>query len=140
MKKALVLGVGNAQVDLIQYLKRKDWWVIGCSYRHEGKGLKDVDQFEPVNITDLDGIEQLARANHVDLIYSIGSDMAMPTIASVTSRMGLPGFIDYETASLLQDKVELRDFLTVHQLSPIGYRMIRNVDDLNGWDLYPAMV
>lgn len=140
MKKALVLGVGNAQVDLIQYLKRENWWVIGCSYRHEGNGLKDVDQFERVNITDLDGIEQLVRANNVDLIYSIGSDMAMPTIASVTSRMGLPGFIDYETASLLQDKVQLRDFLTVHQLSPIGYRMIRNVDDLNGWDQYPAMV
>ena len=114
MKKALVLGVGNAQVDLIQYLKRENWWVIGCSYRHEGNGLKDVDQFEQVNITDLNGVERLARANHVDLIYSIGSDMAMPTIAHVTSQMGLPGFIDHETASLLQDKVQLRNYLNVH--------------------------
>ena len=39
LKKAIVLGVGNAQVDLIRYLKSAGWWVIGCSYRHEGRGL-----------------------------------------------------------------------------------------------------
>ena len=140
MKKALVLGVGNAQVDLIRYLKREGWWVIGCSYRHEGAGLKDVNQFEQVNITDLDGIEHLARTSHVDLIYSIGSDMAMPTIASVTSRLGLPGFIDHETASLLQDKVQLRSFLNRHRLSPVGYRMVQGMDDLADWDQYPSIV
>ena len=76
MKKAIVLGVGNAQVDLIRYLKSAGWWVIGCSYRHEGRGLEYIDQFALLNITDVDGIEQLAQSEKVDLIYSIGSNSA----------------------------------------------------------------
>ena len=140
MKKALVLGTGNAQVDLIRYLKENGWWVIGCSYRREGKGLQYVDQFEQINITDIPEIETLACSQNVDLIYSIGSDLAMPTFAKVSTELGLPVFFDYKTASLLQNKVRFREFLLSHNISPVRHRMICSESDLEGWTYFPAIV
>lgn len=140
MKKALVLGTGNAQVDLIRYLKEKGWWVIGCSYRREGKGLQYVDQFEQINIIDIPGIETLACSQHVDLVYSIGSDLAMPTFAKVSTELGLPVFVDYKTASLLQNKVLFREFLMSQNISPVRHRMICSESDLEGWTYFPAIV
>lgn len=140
MKKAIVLGVGNAQVDLIRHLKSNGWWVIGCSYRREGRGLEDVDQFALLNITDADGIERLARAEKADLVYSIGSDLAMPTAARVASRLGLPSLVPAETAELLQNKLFLRGFLAGHAISPIRHKGIREQGDLDDWTIFPAIL
>ncbi|MEW6285725.1 MAG: ATP-grasp domain-containing protein [Chloroflexota bacterium] len=140
MKKAIVLGVGNAQVDLIRFLKAQGWWVIGCSYRREGRGLEYIDQFALLNITDVDGIEQLARAENADLIYSIGSDLAMPTAARLASRLGLPALVSAETAELLHNKLSLRGFLNEHAISPICYKGLRSPGDLDDWDIFPAIV
>jgi phosphoribosylamine-glycine ligase len=140
LKKAIVLGVGNAQVDLIRHLKRESWWVIGCSYRREGRGLDYVDQFAMLNITDVEGVELLARSEMVDLIYSMGSDLAMPTVARVASRLGLPAFVPAETAELLQNKLSLRGFLTVRGISPIRHRKLCGQNDLDDWTCFPAII
>jgi phosphoribosylamine-glycine ligase len=140
LKKAIVLGVGNAQVDLIQYLKSQGWWVIGCSYRHEGRGLAYIDQFALLNVTDSDGIEHLARSENVKLIYSIGSDLAMPTIAKVAGNLGLPSFVSGEIASLLKNKLRFREFLTKRNISPIKYGRVCSAKDLESWTIFPAMI
>ena len=140
MKKAIVLGVGNAQVDLLNYLKSEGWCVIGCSYRHEGRGLEYLDQFALLNVTDAAGIAQLARSEKADLVYSIGSDLAMPTAARVSSMLGLPAYIPAGTAELLQNKLLLREFLTTQNLSPIHYKKVCGQSDLDDWLYFPAIV
>jgi hypothetical protein len=91
--KALMLGVGNAQVDAIRYLKAAEWWVIGCSYRREGRGLELIDQFELIDIVDSAALEELGRNEKIDLVYSVGSDLAMPTVAKVAHNLNLPCFV-----------------------------------------------
>lgn len=140
IKTALVLGVGNAQVDLIRYLKAHGWRVIGCSYRHEGRGLEDIDEFILLNVTDVDGIESFVRAHHVDLIYTIGSDLAMPTIAQVSARLGLPAFIAPAVAVMLQNKLRLRGFLAEHNISPVKFQAVRGQHDLDAWSYFPCIV
>ena len=140
MKKAIVLGVGNAQVDLLRYLKSTDWHVIGCSYRHEGRGLAHVDEFELLNVTDMNGIEKLAQTKKADIVYSIGSDLAMPTVAHVSSILGLPSLVPTETAAMLQNKLKLRGFLAAHGISPIKFKEVRSKADLDDWIHYPAIV
>ncbi|MFT3893194.1 MAG: ATP-grasp domain-containing protein [Anaerolineales bacterium] len=140
MKKAIVLGVGNAQVDLLRYLKVNDWHVIGCSYRHEGRGLADIDEFELLNVTDMDGILKLAQVKKADIVYSIGSDLAMPTVAHVSAALGLPSLVSAETAAMLQNKLKLRGFLAVHGISPIKFKEVRSKEDLDDWTHYPAIV
>lgn len=139
-KKAIVLGVGNAQVDLIRYLKATGWHVIGCSYRHEGRGLADIDEFALLNVTDADAIESLARVKEVDLVYTIGSDLAMPTVTKVSARLGLPSFLPSGTAEMLQNKLRLREFLSTYNISPVKFQKIHTQDDLDSWTCYPAII
>lgn len=45
MKKILILGAGNAQVDLIEYCKEKGYDVFGCSYSNTDKGIPLLRSF-----------------------------------------------------------------------------------------------
>ena len=140
MKKALILGVGSAQADAIRYLKESGWLVIGCSYRCEGRGLAWVDQFELIDITDHTALKALARRENVDLVYSIGSDLAMPAVAKVADNLGLPTFVNNDTVELLQNKIKLRQFLGAHNISPVKHRKILSEFDLEEWNSFPAIV
>ena len=140
MKKAIILGVANPQVDAIRYLKSKGWWVIGCSYVREGRGLEHVNQFELIDIRDRHNIEALARTENVGLVYSVGSSLAMPTVADVSKRLDLPTFIDVETAELMHNKVLSRQYLEGFGISPVRYREVFTINDMDGWDIYPAML
>ena len=102
MRKALILGTGAAQVDAIHYLREAGWWVIGCSYLREGPGLSLVHEFRQINITDVPALEELARNEGVELVYSVGSDLAMPAVARVGTALGLRRFISPALADLTQ--------------------------------------
>jgi len=139
-KKALILGIGHAQVDAIRCLKEAGWRVIGCSYRHEGKGIGLVDQFEQIDIKDFAAVEGLGRNEKIDLIYSVGSDLAISTVAKVATKLGLGSFIQFETADLLLHKPKLRGFLAKNSISAIEYKEFSNIGDLVDWNHFPAIV
>ena len=90
--KVLILGVGNAQVDAIKYLKSAGHKVVGISYREEGAGVSLVDEFALIDIVDKEAVLNFTKGKKFDLVYSIGSDVAMPTVSFVSDALGLPCF------------------------------------------------
>jgi biotin carboxylase len=136
----MILGVGAAQVDAISYLKAAGWWVAGCGNRQAGPALSLVDRFELIDIADVDALEEAGRRLKIDLVYSVGSDLAMPSVAVVVERLGLPGFVSRETAECMQDKIALRDFLADSGVSPVNFRAVSCEADLNTWSSYPAII
>lgn len=140
MKKALILGVGDAQADMIRYLKDTGWHVIGISYRHEGSGLSFIDRFEPIDITDRAKLEALARKEQVKLVYSIGSDLAMPSISWVSEKLGLPSAVSCETVELMRNKLLFRSLLSSHGISPVRFAKVSSEADMEKWSIYPAVI
>lgn len=111
-KKFLVLGIGNAQVDLLQYLrKHKDTEIHALSYTSKGRGLALVDVFKKIDISDKDAVLDYAKNNKIDFIYSIGSDVAMPTVTWVAEKLNLKHFISSDTAFLCNNKHLIREKL-----------------------------
>ncbi|UKI37052.1 MAG: hypothetical protein L6V93_02165 [Clostridiales bacterium] len=51
-KKLLILGAGNAQIDLIEYAKGIGLEVYVCSYTNTDKGIPLADAFAQINIVD----------------------------------------------------------------------------------------
>jgi predicted ATP-grasp superfamily ATP-dependent carboligase len=111
MKKFLILGIGNAQVDLYKKLQGK-FEIHGLSNTDQGRGYRYCNYFECINITDLDAVLAYAIKNKIDYIYSIGSDVAMPTVAYVAEKLNLPHFVSYQTATLCNNKALFRRELT----------------------------
>lgn len=112
MKKFLVLGIGNAQVDLLQYLRRfEDIEIHALSNTSKGRGFSLVDTFKEIDIADKDAVMKYAEHNKIDFIYSIGSDIAMPTVTWVAEKLNLKTFISSNTAFLCNNKHLVREKL-----------------------------
>ncbi|MBY5978948.1 ATP-grasp domain-containing protein [Ferrimonas balearica] len=113
MKKFLVLGIGNAQVDILRYLKQSaEFEVHALSNTDQGRGLQYVDRFEIIDITNKQAVLEYAKCHDVDVIYSIGSDVAMPTVAYVSEQLGKPGFVSHEAAMTCNNKNLFRQKLS----------------------------
>ena len=98
-KTILIPGAGYPQIDAIEYCKGKGFRVAGCSYTSGDPGEHLLDEFKLVDIKDADGMTAWAAECGAALIYTAGSDLAMPTVMEASERLGLPHFISSETAA-----------------------------------------
>lgn len=139
-KKILILGAGNAQIDAIEYCKAQGYEVTGCSYTNTDHGIPLLDHFRQVNICDVDGVVQLARESQVDLIYSIGSDLAMPTVMRASEILGLPHFISAETAMICHSKHLLREALGIGFDGNLEFITCSSLEEALAFTAFPGMM
>ena len=118
MKKILILGAGNAQIDIIEYCKKAKMEVYCCSYSSNDPAVALADHFARIDIVDRDQIESYYREHNIDQIYSIGSDISVPVIAAVAEHTGTRTFVSQETASLCCDKGLMRNVLKEKNYTP----------------------
>ncbi len=129
-EKIIILGTGSAQKDIIEYCKDKGFYVIACSNVAGYSSEKLADEFHQIDIVDADSVKKLAIDSEADLIYTIGSDVAMPTITKVSREIGLPCFVDYETAVMCNNKDMLRDKVrATGKYSRVSYQILKTSDD-----------
>ncbi|WP_061962874.1 ATP-grasp domain-containing protein [Demequina aurantiaca] len=140
MKKALILGTLAGQVDAILTLQARDVEVHACGHRRQGPGVEVADEFHLVDITDPEAVQALAQRIGVDLVYSVGSDIAMPTVAQVSDRLGLPHFHSPEVTELLRNKEMMRARLDEAGVSPVAYLFVEPTDPVPPWTVFPAIV
>lgn len=110
-KKLLILGVSAVQMDAILLLKDMGHEVHACAMAADGPGVKVADYFVNINILDEEGIIQYIKENSIDIIYSVGSDIAMPIAMSISEKLSLPHFVSSETATICNTKTKMRDAL-----------------------------
>jgi len=139
-RRALVLGTLAGQVDAMEALRGLGWSVHACGHVAHGPGMFAADSFHLVDVVDVDAVADLAAELGVGLVYSVGSDIAMPTVAAVSERLGLPRFHDARTTEVLHRKDLLRAFLAAAGLSPVVHRVARTQDDVAGFGTWPAIV
>ena len=139
-KKILILGVGNAQLDAIKLCNELGFKVFAISYRDEGPGREFTDKFDVINIIDKNAVLKYVNKNDIDIVYSVGSDIAMPTIGYVSEKTGKPLFVSESIAELLQNKGLLRRFLMENNLSPVPFKTFSKIDAASSWDIFPAII
>lgn len=139
-KRILILGAGNAQIDAIEYCKTKGYKVVGCSYTTVDCGIPHLDYFEQVDIKSIDGVAMLARKYDVAAIYSVGSDIAMPTVMQVSEMLGLPHFISYETAETCHSKAKMRHALGKNFEGNASFITASSLTEALEYKDFPAMM
>ena len=139
-KRILILGAGNAQIDAIEYCKKRGYEVVGCSYTTVDSGIPHLDIFEQVDIKDIDGITDLAKKYDVEAVYSIGSDLAMPTVMRVSEILGLPHFISAETAEKCHSKGKMREALGSDFKGNARHIVCKTIEEAKAFDTFPAML
>jgi biotin carboxylase len=140
MKSALILGTLYGQAEAMEILKKMGWKVHSCGFKKEGPGVEAADEFHLVDILDIEGVTEIARNTKVDCIYSVGSDIAMPTVAAVSEKLNLPVFYNVETIEILHRKTKLRTFLEKNNFPTVSYKVLKNEKDLGDFDTFPAIL
>lgn len=132
MAKILILGVGHAQLDLFNVCRVLGFEIVACGNSEDGPGVALADSFSLIDICDIAGVKEVAEKESVDLIYSVGSDFAMPTVCSVSQMLGLPFFVSPEVARLCRVKSNLREFLGKDFAGNVEYQVLRNAEGFQG--------
>ncbi len=140
MSKILIIAAGNAQIDAIEYLKKKGNEVYTCSYIKDDLGSKYADHFEQIDIKDIDAIDKYVKENAIDLVYSVGSDLAMPTVMKVSELNGLPHFVSFDVACNCQNKSKMRTQLGNNFEGNIEYEVAETIDELRKYNMFPAIM
>ncbi len=89
-RKLLVLGAGEAQLQIIRASKELGICTIVCDMRPEMEGARIADRYYRVNYMDREAILEVARREEVDGVIS-NSEPAMINVAWLSEQMGLPG-------------------------------------------------
>ena len=137
MKKFLVLGIGNAQRDLLKSISGY-FNVHALSYSSDGNGLPYADSFSMIDITDKNAVLAYAKYHKIDYIYSVGSDVAMPTVTYVAEQLGLPILASCAAATVCNNKVELRRRLR-DAYGSVAFELITGPNQVTNVSL-PAMI
>lgn len=140
MKKVLILGALAGQVDAIDALKARSVEVHVCAHVRSGPGVEAADEFHLADIVDPDQVEAVAKEIGADVVYSVGSDIAMPTVVEVSERLGLPHFHGVELTETLRRKQKLRDALDAAGLNAVKYAVVSAGETLPQWDVHPCIV
>ena len=69
-KRIMILGVGEAQLNLIAEAKKLGYYIVICDMRAESEGAKLADSFYAVNYMDRDAILESAKKEHIDGVIS----------------------------------------------------------------------
>lgn len=138
--KILILGAGNAQIDAIEYCKKNGHKVYGCSYTDTDKGIKLLDEFEKINIIDIEKVADYVKQKEIDVVYSVGSDLAMPTVNKVSELLEMPHFVSAATAQICNMKNLMREELGQDFKGNVKFKVIENADEAKELDFYPMIM
>ena len=104
MKKALVLCGGIPQAALIEELKSRGIYTILADMNPNVVAVPYADAFFPVSVLDVDAVRDLAVREKVDMILTACADQVLLVQAQVSEELGLPCYIDYQTARDVSSK------------------------------------
>lgn len=139
-KRILILGAGNAQIDAIEYCKSHGYEVVGCSYTTVDCGIPHLDYFEQVDIKSVEGVVALAKKFDVQAVYSVGSDLAIPTAMKASEILGLPHFVTSETAEICHAKHRMREALGHDFKGNARFIVCSDIEEARKYTDFPGMM
>lgn len=139
--KALVLAGGFPQIALIEELKSRNITVVLADYYSNPVAKKYADIFYQVSTLDVEAITDLALKEKVDFLITACTDQALLTVARVSETLGLPCYIDYQTALNVTNKAYMKDVFKKHKISTAKYAVMPYLDIQQVSDMeYPFIV
>lgn len=111
MKKVLILGAAPVQMDAVIQLKKMGCETYTCAMAKDGPAADVADHFDTIDILAEDALAEHIKTNKIDLVYSTGSDLAMPVACRLSEKMGLPHFVSSEIAYICNHKNAMRTVL-----------------------------
>lgn len=106
--KALVIAGGVPQIELIKQLKSRGITAVLADGNPAAVARPYADLFYQANIFDVEAVRQIAEKERVDFLITVCADQVLLVVAQVSEMLGLPCYIDYQTAQNVSDKIRMK--------------------------------
>ena len=139
--KALVLAGGFPQIALLNELKTRGYETVLADYYAEPVAKPYADKFYQVSTLDIDGITKVAKDEQVDFLITVCTDQALLTVAKVSEELGLPCYVDYQTALNVTNKQYMKKVFVENNISTAKHVIMAKLDQekINGMQ-FPLIV
>ena len=128
MNKIMIVGSGPWQIHLIKKAKAMGLFVINTNLHVNSEGFPYADVGIPIDIYDKDGHLEIAKRYDVHGVTTDQIDIAVPTVAYVCEKLGLPG-IGIEIGELFTSKIRMREFCKAHGILQPRYQCCRSLEE-----------
>ena len=126
--KAFVLAGGLPQITLIKELKSRNVTTILADGSENALARPYADQFYQVNIFDIEAVKSIAVQERVDFLITCCADQVLLVVAQVSELLGLPCYLDYETAKLVSDKELMKKVFVESEIPTSQYVVMDELD------------
>lgn len=128
--KVLILGVASVQMDAVLELKKIGCETFTIAMAKDGPAADVADHFDVINILDEKRVEQFIKENQIDVVYSTGSDLAMPVSCKISERLGMPHFVTSKSAYICNHKNAMRSALTSECEGNIPFQVMEEIKQI----------
>ena len=128
MKTVLFVGAGRHQRRAILQARERGLRVVGVDRNAEAPGLQVADIGEAVDFTDIDAVTEVARRHAVDGALTVSADRAVPVVAAVTERLGLPTN-GTDVAHRMRNKIVMRRTLAEDGVPQPSFAAVRSLTE-----------
>jgi biotin carboxylase len=120
----LFVGAGRHQRRAIERARELGSRVVAVDRNADAPGLALADEAEVVDFSDVGAVVEAGRRHRVEGVMTVAADRAVPIVAAVSERLGLPG-IGAETAHVMTHKVAMRRRLAEHGVPQPRFAAVR---------------
>ena len=107
LKTVMILGAASGQIPFINICKKRGYRVVVVSPEGEYPGFALADEVVYADTADKITVLNTAKEYKIDAIMTDQTDVAVPTVAYVSEKMGLRS-IGYQRAMVFSDKYSMR--------------------------------
>ena len=126
--KALVLAGGLPQIELINQLKARNITTVLADGNPNALARPYADIFYQLAIFDVEAVKEVALKEQVDFLITVCADQVLLVVAQVSEMLGLPWYIDYQTAQLVSDKKYMKKVFWEHNIPTSRYVEMTELD------------
>ena len=126
--KALVLAGGTPQIALLNELKSRGITTVLADYYENPVAKPYADIFYRESTLDIEAITRVAKQEKVDFIITVCTDQALLTVAKVSEELGLPCYINYNTALSVTNKSYMKEVFANQNIPTAKFAVMAKLD------------
>jgi biotin carboxylase len=126
VSSVLFVGAGRHQRRAIAQARARRLHVVAVDRNPDAPGLRIADAPEVVDFADVAAVEAVARRYEVDGALTVSADRAVPVVAAVTERLGLPS-IGTAAAHRMTHKIAMRRTLAEEGIPQPAFAAVRSL-------------
>lgn len=126
--RAMVVAGGLPQVTLITELKERGIEVVLIDGNDNAIARPYADIFYQINIFDVEAVKSIAIEERVDFLITVCADQVLLVVAQISEMLGLPWYIDYETAKQVSDKELMKKIFVENDIPTSKYVVMSELD------------